>query len=144
MPDLTNIPLHVVERFWSRVDKSGDCWLWTAGLDPSGYGRLRVDGLPRLVHRVSYVIARGPIPTGLTVDHLCFVRTCVNPDHLEAVTSEVNYRRAVESGRLARNGDEHRRKTHCPREHPYDEVNTYITPRGGRSCRTCRRKRGRA
>lgn len=129
-----------LERFWSRVDKTDTCWIWTGLVSRDGYGYLRFDGRNRLAHRVSYVIARGPIPDGLTIDHLCYVKNCMNPAHLEAVTSAVNYARAVANGRVAGNGEENRRKTHCPQNHPYDEANTHVNTRGSRVCRTCRRE----
>lgn len=126
------------ERFWSRVDKADACWIWSGYVNSEGYGRLKFDGRLRLAHRVAYALIRGPIPDGLTLDHLCGVKACVNPAHLEPVTAAVNYRRAVDAGLLARNGDGQRQKTHCPKGHPYDAVNTYVTPSGSRDCRTCR------
>ncbi len=83
------------ERFWSYVDKDGPggCWLWTGGVERNGYARFRHNGSRTGVHRYSYELLVGPIPDGLTIDHLCGVRTCVNPTHLEAVTSRENTRR---------------------------------------------------
>lgn len=89
------------ERFWSKVAVAGpdDCWLWTGARVPQGYGQLVVAGRPRGAHRVSYEINKGPIPAGLTVDHLCSNPPCVNPDHLEAVYLQENIQRAVQRGR---------------------------------------------
>lgn len=117
------------ERFWSKVEKTETCWLWTASLC-DGYGQFSVSaGLPRRAHRVAYELLVGPIPEGLTLDHLCRVRNCVRPDHLEPVTQAENTRRASLG------------KTHCRQGHPYDEANTYIRPsRGERECRICRRE----
>jgi hypothetical protein len=129
------------EWFWSRVSKTDTCWIWTGWVSPYGYGRLRFEGRNQLAHRVSYILTHGPIPDGLTIDHLCYVKTCVNPAHLEAVTAAVNYARAVAHGRVSTNGDNNRRKTHCPRNHPYDEKNTHVDKRGSRICRACRRDR---
>lgn len=128
-----------IARFWGRVQKTDACWLWTGWVNPGGYGRVTIGGRPRLAHRVAYELTRGSIPDALTLDHLCFVKTCVNPDHLEPVTAEINFARAAVAGRLIGNGEEHRRKTHCPHGHPYDAVNTHVNPRGSRTCRTCSR-----
>lgn len=131
-----------LERFWSRVEKTDACWIWRGYIDPVGYGRLRFAGKTQLAHRVSFVIANGSIPAGLTLDHLCYVKACVNPAHLDPVSQAVNYARAVEMGRVAGNGEEHRQKTHCAQDHPYDEENTYYRKAGaGRSCRECTRTR---
>lgn len=85
-----------VRRFWSRVDKTETCWLWTGALDRDGYGELfSIPGRGRVrPHRLSYEWARGEIPPGMVTDHLCRVRNCVNPDHLEIVTPSENTRRA--------------------------------------------------
>lgn len=81
----------------TRLD--GECWMWQGGLQAHGYSRInvgkRVFGT-QIGHRVSYIIFKGPIPEGLTIDHLCNVRACLNPDHLEAVTQEENNRRRDE------------------------------------------------
>lgn len=69
-------------RFWRSVDRSGDCWLWTAGLWPNGYGRISVNGRSVGSHRVAYELANGPIPLGSVVCHTCDRRNCVRPDHL--------------------------------------------------------------
>lgn len=98
-------------RFWSKVDKNGPvpsyrpalgpCWIWTAAINKrSGYGYFAVGGLyavnrNRGAHRYSYELAKGRIPRGLEIDHLCRVRHCVNPAHLEAVTPQENRRRAA-------------------------------------------------
>lgn len=123
-------------RFWGKVDTTGDCWLWTAAKDPLGYGRFqRSGGLGTcLAHRLAYELLVGPIPEGLVIDHLCRVPSCVRPEHLEPVTQGTN----VERGEwdLA---ERNRAKEVCPQNHPYDEANTYINPRGSRECRTCRR-----
>lgn len=85
------------DRFWEKVDASGDCWIWTGAKDQHGYGRIglgtREDGIAA-AHRVAYELLIGPIPAGLTIDHLCINPPCVNPDHLEAVSMEENARRS--------------------------------------------------
>jgi hypothetical protein len=80
----------VEERFWGKVDKSSDCWIWTACRTPKGYGHFRANGKQVQVHRWSYQLHYGPIPEGLEIDHICRVRACVNPSHLRAVTHQEN------------------------------------------------------
>jgi len=107
------------------------CVLFTGHLDKQGYGRIFHDGEKRLVHRVAYEIFVGPIPEGYEVDHLCFVRNCINTEHLEAVTPLENTRRA-ERGQA--------RKTHCIHGHRFDEANTRRHRRAdGTVQRICRR-----
>lgn len=78
-----------VEHFWMRVDKSGDCWLWTGALD-QGYGAVQWRGRVLRTHRVAYEIEHGRIPAGMMVDHICRNRTCVNPQHLRLATAKQN------------------------------------------------------
>lgn len=111
--------------------------LWLAGVQPAGYGKFWLTGRSVGAHRFAYVLAYGPIPEGLHIDHLCRVRACVAPDHLEAVTQAENNRRGY--GLTAENI----RKTHCPEGHPYTEVNTYVCSEGKRSCRKCHAARQR-
>lgn len=127
-------------EFWSKVDKADPdgCWLWTGTKVPSGYGRLWIAQRPFAAHRVAYEWLVGPIPEGLQLDHLCRVRRCVNPAHLEPVTSRENTMRGLNWA--ARNAE----KTHCPQGHPYDEANTYLRSGGGRGCRACHREAARA
>lgn len=129
------------ERFWSKVDRRGpdECWPWTGALSPKGYGKFRgADGRTKQAHRVAYELAVGPIPAGMTIDHVrsrgCIHRHCVNPAHLEPVTMGVNVLRG--EGPSA----QHARATHCPQGHAYSGKNLYVRPsNGGRECRTCRR-----
>lgn len=128
-------------RFWSKVDKGGPggCWLWTASRTPKGYGQFSVGGRKagnyRMLkaHRVAYLLLRGIIPATLELDHLCRVRHCVNPDHLEPVTNTENIRRGISPSAVGA------RKTHCPQGHPYSGNNLYTNPSGFRICRTCKR-----
>ena len=78
------------ERFWSKVDKSGDCWTWTAVKDKSGYGQFRLDGQMRRAHRVAYQLSVGEVPDGMLIDHICHQPSCVNPEHLRPVTRKEN------------------------------------------------------
>lgn len=119
-----------VARFWSRVDKTDTCWNWTGGLS-HGYGYTSFDGRVQGAHRVSFQLIAGRIPEGLELDHLCRNRRCVNPVHLEPVTSRVNLLRG--EGMSAKNAA----KTHCPQGHEYTVVNTYLW-RGNRLCAACR------
>lgn len=79
-----------VVSFWSQVQKTETCWLWTGCTDKGGYGHLPVNGRTTGTHRFSYVLHYGSIASGLVVDHLCRVHNCVNPSHLEAVTNKEN------------------------------------------------------
>ena len=87
------------KRFWRSVDKSGDCWLWTAALWPNGYGRVCVNGRTVGSHRVAYELTYGPIPHGLFVCHKCDVPACVNPDHLFLGSNTDNVRDMWRKGR---------------------------------------------
>lgn len=118
-------------RFWLKVDKTETCWNWTGATRGDGHGHLVRDGRWTGAHRYAYQITRGPIPTGLVIDHLCRNGLCVNPDHLEPVTQRVNTLRGV--GFAARNAV----KTHCPQGHEYTPENTYLSRRNQRTCRTC-------
>ena len=121
-------------RFWSKVDKSSDCWIWTAARYPSGYGVFVVKhGVLRPAHRIAYLLTHGAIPDGLELDHLCRNRLCVNPDHLEPVTHQVNCLRGESPSA------NHARRTSCVNGHPFDERNTHIRPDGSRKCRACDR-----
>lgn len=87
-----------VERFWSKVDKTQTCWLWTGTATPKGYGQFAPHRVHVYAHRYAYELMVGPIPEGLTIDHVaergCRSRRCVNPAHLEVVTRGENTRRA--------------------------------------------------
>lgn len=77
------------------VDEKSGCWIWQRTKNKKGYGRARdADGNPAAAHQIAYQEANGPIPEGLQIDHLCGNPSCVNPDHLEAVTLTENIRRS--------------------------------------------------
>lgn len=128
----------VTERFLSKVNKNGagGCWLWTAAINSKGYGVFRHNGIMRLASTVAFEIFKGPKPRGMHVDHLCRVRHCVNPAHLDLVTPKVNTRRGL-AGQFLKRVQES--KTHCPRGHPYAGSNLYIAPNGSRQCKMCRK-----
>jgi len=90
-------------RFWPLVERGGpdECWPWRGFRNQYGYGRFRVHYRRVVAHRVAYELTKGPIPAGLTIDHLCRNRLCVNPAHLEAVTLGTNIRRAIPFRRSA-------------------------------------------
>lgn len=128
------------EQFFSKfvADAQTGCWLWTANKSKSGYGQFRkTTGINMRAHRYSYEFFRGKIPEGLVIDHLCMVKNCVNPCHLEVVTIKENTNRAIKV-----NGHVNAMKTHCKQGHPYSPENTI--PKmwqgvvQGRGCRTCR------
>ena len=84
------VSISTVQRFWDKVDRSGDCWVWTAAHNrrPNGYGVFAITKRNLVVaHRFSYQLHYGEIPDGMQVDHN---RSCVNPDHLNLVTGKQN------------------------------------------------------
>jgi len=89
-------------RFWPKVKKTKRCWIWTGTRFPNGYGCFKINKKSVGAHRVAYELQKGPIPSGLTIDHLCCNKLCVNPNHLEAVTLGENrrryYRRKLQKG----------------------------------------------
>lgn len=132
-------------RFWAKVDKNGPipehrpdlgpCWIWN-GATASGYGTSTdSDGIKnRQAHRISYSMAHGDIPDGLQIDHLCRVRRCVNPAHLEPVTHKVNTNRGMSPTIVAH------RSGVCLRGHEMTGDNRVVERDGFLRCRTCRRE----
>ena len=126
-----------LRRFFAKVALNGTCWEWQAFVGKrDGYGRFHVLNKPRLAHRISWQLLRGPIAPGLQVDHLCKNRRCVNPSHLEPVTAHINVMRS-DSPRLT--SLRAAAVTHCPYGHEYTPQNTYVSPVNTRRCRVCQR-----
>lgn len=119
------------KRFEIKFVKSEGCWIWNAGISVYGYGWFRPHGTMECVnaHRVAYELYVGPIAEDLTVDHLCRVRSCVNPDHLEIVSRSENTRRS------------HPIQEKCVRGHFLEKPNLYIGSNGTRKCKSCHRIR---
>ena len=128
------------ERFFTKVEKTESCWLWTGHVNPKGYGKFsRYRETPVMAHRWSYMFYVGTVPEGMVLDHLCGVKNCVRPDHLEPVTNKENLRR----GRVGeKNAEHHRKKTHCRNGHKYTKSNTITQHRKTRGvvvrkCKKC-------
>ena len=136
-------PEPMEQRIWRRcvIDTTTGCLLWQGRVMPKeGYGVMSClsNGryAPKLVHRLSYETFVGPIPAGLHIDHLCRVRNCVNPNHLEPVTSRQNTLRSPIAQAAI-----HARKTHCINGHEFTDDNTARSKKGDRICRACCRER---
>ena len=135
-------------RFWAKVNcngpqpaaapELGPCWIWTASIKPNGYGQYslaRIAGKKTVAyaHRFAYELLVGPIPHGLQLDHLCRVRLCVNPDHLEPVSRSINLRRGGHARAVCRRGHD-----------LTDPANTRLDSKGVRFCVPCWRIRYQA
>ena len=132
-----NIPDRVIQRVLTKVRPGeNNCIETTYSTGSHGYGQVGWHTGHKvqmaLTHRVAWEAYRGPIPDGLTVDHICRNRLCINPQHLRLLTNEENGR---SNGQAI--------KSHCPRGHEYSGDNLYITPKGHRICRACSRIRRR-
>ena len=123
--------MNIKDLFLSKVTKNPvtGCWEIDTQITPRGY---RVFKGTR-AHRFSYEMFVGPIPEGKVLNHICRNRGCVNPEHLEIMTIGENLHAPGSIALAALNAA----KTHCPKNHEYSEVNTRITSKGGRACRTC-------
>lgn len=129
-----------VDEIWDKVSERAlpsepdkdSCWPWPGSLTSSGYGKVSWYGMEYLVHRIAYQALVGDVPDGLELDHLCRVRSCFNPSHLEAVTHRENVLRGVSFAAV------HSQLTHCRQGHEFTPENTYVTTQGARRCRTCK------
>lgn len=129
-----------LKRFEAKIEHDpSSCWLWVGCVLQTGYGQFRL-GKMRPAHRVSYEHYRGEIPKGLTLDHLCRIRNCVNPWHLEPVTARENTMRSPVAP-AALNA----RKTKCMRGHRLSpgDGGQYYERRGWRKCPVCWREYNR-
>lgn len=123
----------IAENFWGKVHKSDTCWYWEGSINNCGYGQLYADGGMHLAHRIAYELERQTIPKGKVIDHLCRVRNCVNPYHLEAVTYKQNTFRGMGPA------SENARKTHCINGHALSGDNMKVYVIGKRACMNCKR-----
>ena len=124
-----------IQEFRDKVAVTPEgCWRWRGKVNNKrGYGYISHGGREFIAHRVFYTALVGEVPDGLDLDHLCRKRWCVNPNHLEPVTRQVN---------LLRGRNRNREKTHCPQGHSLADA--YVDKRGGRSCRPCTMERAAA
>lgn len=138
---------NLLDRLATQITVGDDCWLWTGTPMKIGYARIVNDGRRPYVHALMYELLIGPVPSGMTLDHLCHTndpacpggnydphRRCVRPSHLEPVTLAENKARGRSPHAV------HARKSHCPQGHPYDNTNTYrVRRKNGNLSRVCRK-----
>jgi hypothetical protein len=140
---MNRLPKRILDSL--TIIREDSCWLWTTSKKHNSYGNAWFEGKQWRAHRLIYTLIIGDIPEDMVLDHYRMnpgarnatcSKSCCNPEHLEVVTQKEN----VQRGRLR----ELRKgiiKTHCPKEHPYNKENTYLSPSGGKECRECRRLR---
>lgn len=119
-------------RFLSKIEITGSCWLWK-GATLKGHSQIHYNGKTIYAHRMSYEMFKGEIPEGMQIDHLCRVRHCVNPNHLEVVNNRTNSYRGYSFAGI------NHRKTHCAKGHEYSEENTTHRKNGRRVCKQCKK-----
>lgn len=125
-------------RFWAKVDKSGECWVWTGRLNQYGYGYFHIGKKSQLAHRLAYVFAGGTLTPNIILHHTCGHRACVNSEHLEPMTLSghtSNHRRGqpIPYGQRVLSMS-------CRNGHPFTEETTYWRKDGGRRCRICQQE----
>lgn len=137
-------PQSAIDRFEKSINKTSgiygednqyptECWIWLKHKDTSGYGRIYWKEKEIGAHCFSYIFYIGDIPINFEIDHLCRRRDCVNPDHLEAVTKQINIRRG--KGPAAK----HAKQTHCYNGHEFNEKNSRLEG-GRRRCKICKKQ----
>jgi len=138
------IRIKLVEAPCPVIGLDGNCWLWTGSVDEHGYGKTTINYKAYRIHCFSYELFVGPRTEGLTIDHLCRVRRCCNPKHLEEVPHRINVLRG--RGLASVNAI----KTTCVYGHPLtgDNLALFKGPHHGRltterSCRICNRRRSK-
>lgn len=134
-------PANTIDRMMRLnviVSPSG-CWEWTGKIADNGYGHTSINGQSHLAHRAFYTSFKGEIGEGLTIDHLCRNRKCVNPDHLEAVSHRENNLRGPQNPASINHA-----KTHCVHGHELSGANLHIRRRGSNVSRVCKRCRAEA
>ncbi len=127
-------------RFWSKVEKTKECWNWTAAKNPKGYGRYKVEGKCRSPHVLSFLNSGGVLLDKEEVCHTCDNPSCVRPDHLFAGTRSDNMKDCAEKGRIS---SRNHTATHCIHGHILLGDNLYLRKNGHRQCRECHRRRNR-
>jgi|SRR5712671_3490197 len=128
----TKLPQPTCERIFGRVspEPMSGCWLYLGPLNRNGYGLISIHNRTRLAHRASYEVFVGRIPVGLTLDHSCRVRSCLNPRHLTPMLNRDNVLRGTGPSAQAA------KVTHCPQGHAYS-IHGKTDARGWRVCRPC-------
>jgi len=119
------------KTFWSYVDKTKDCWIWNGAKTTDGYGQIKSGDKIQYVHRLSYQFHKGEIPKGLQIDHLCRVRNCINPEHLQVVTLRENVLRGNSIPAI------NARKKQCIKGHLLIGLNLVKSVLPVRKCRIC-------
>ena len=131
------IDTKLIDRCEKKIERIPfcSCWIWTGAVVEDGYGLIAYERTTKRAHRIMYEVAKGPIPDGYELDHLCRIRCCVNPDHLEPVTTKVNIMRGLGLAAMSA------RRTHCVKGHEYTPENTvFKTYARGRHCVKCRQQ----
>lgn len=124
-------------RFWSKVNKTTDCWLWVGAKNRDGYGNMRISSITVSAHRLVLLMHGHEIPPGMEVDHLCRVRNCVNPNHLEIVDHGTNIRRGMSGAHMTLR---RMQAYQCPNGHEItDDLISVDKNTNGRRCRICSR-----
>ncbi len=122
------------ENIWKFIKipkNTNGCWIWSGSLNIHGYGRFSFNNKTLIAHRFVYEYLIGKIPKGLTLDHLCRIRNCVNPEHLEPVIMSENLKRGLIN--------QNKEKTHCIHGHKFTKENTSHIIHHGRNERHCRK-----